>query len=257
MNRVFLVPLIILLFMTALSFSYSNVRAETTRNSCASSPAKEQKTKQYQEKIRNSYEIAQSIKKRIPYAIIITLLIAIFLIALHFHGNIQDILRFIYGTDNLAAISLTVFGSLSILELLAAFALAGLPSSSDILPLTIYYITSWKTWVFVIGIIGLRTRKHRLSTSRKSKGYQMPIWLILIGMVWTMDVATNVLPSLLKWGTPSGTVSFCIRPTPIDSLPLSEIGSYFVTKPGFIMIASGISIILLRWIISLIYRFFR
>lgn len=257
MNRVFLVLFIIVFFMTALSFSFSNVRGETTSNSCTSSLAKEQKTKQYQEKIRNSYEIAQSIEKLIPYAIIITLVIAIFLIALYFHGNKQDMLRFIYGTDNLAAISLTVFGSFSILELLAAFALGGLPSSSDILPLMIYYITSWKTWVFVIGSIGLQTRKQRLSTDRKSKGYQMPIWLILIGVIWIVDVATDVLPSLLKWGTPPGTVTICIRPTPVDSLPLSEIGAYFVAEPSFILIAVGVSLIFLKWIISAIYRVFR
>lgn len=254
MNRVLLVPLIIVLFMTALS---SNIRGETTSNSCTSSPTNEQKINHYQEKIKNSYEIAQSIEKRIPHAIIITLVIAIFLITFHFHGNIQDILGFIYGTDNLAAVSLTIFGSLSILELLAAFALGGIPSSSEILPLTLYFITSWKTWVLVIGIIGLRTRKYRYSIGRKSKGYQLPIWLILIGVIWIVNVATYVLPTLLKWGTPSGTVTICVRPTPVDSLPLLEIWSYFVTQPSFIMIVTGIGIILLRWIISPIYRAFR
>lgn len=264
MSRAFI--LAALLFMTVLSLSYSNVRGESINNSYSSGHAAEQKMNQYQQQISNSYEIAQHIKKRIPYAIIVTLVIAIFLIAWHFRGNKKNILRFIYGTDNLAAISLTVIGGLfSVLELLVVLALGGLPSSSDILPITIYFTTSWKTWVFLIGLIGLRTRKQRLPTERKSigivrsfftsKGYQMPIWLILIGVIWIVDVATEVLPSLLKWGEPPGTITVCILPTPTDRLPLSEITSYFVTEPSFILIVAGVSAILLKWIISVTYRY--
>lgn len=263
MNRAFI--LIALIFLTVSSLSCINLRAETINNTCPSSLAVEQKINQYQQHISNSYEITQVIKKSIPYAIIISLVIVILLLSHHFHGNKQDMLRFIYGTDNLAPISLIVFGSLfNLLELLVMLVLGGLPSSSDLFPLVMYYATSWKTWVFLIGLIGLLTKEQRLSGGRKNigvirsfftnKGYQMPIWLILIGVVWIVDVATKVLPSLLKWGKPPGTVTFCIRPTPVDKLPLSEIGSYFVTEPSFILIVVGVSLILLKWIILVMHR---
>jgi len=267
MNRAFL--LTVLLFMTILSLSFSNIRAKSLNNSCSSEHVAEQNSSHYQQQIRNSYEIIQYIKMSMPRTIVVTLMLALLLIAWYFHGNKTDMLRFIYGTDNLSAIFLTVFGGLfNILELLLLFAFSGLPDISDIPPLMkdlmLYFVTSWKTWVFVVGLIGLRTSKLRSPTQKEdvgivrsfimSKGYQMPIWLIIIGVMWLVDVATDVLPSLLKWGVPPGTVTE-LAPTPVDRLPLSEIFSFFLTEPSFILIATGVCAILLKWITSLLRKF--
>jgi hypothetical protein len=260
MSRTFI--LTVLIFITVMGLSYTNLRAETTNNYCTSVITSEQKTNKYQQQISNSYEIAQSINKYIPYAIIITLVIAIFLISHHFHGNKQDILRFIYGTDNLAAISLIAFGSLHMIFIL--FLVVGLSGSLNFFPPMMYYATSWKAWMFLIGLIGFLTRKQRSSSRRKnigvirsffmSKGYQMPIWLILIGIIWIVEVATETLPSLLKFGEPGPIGYICIPPTLPDSLPLLEIVSFFITEPSFILIVVGICIILLKWIISVTHR---
>lgn len=196
-----------------------------------------------------------------PYAIVFTLAIALLLIGVRFHGSKAEILRFIYGTDNLTAVVLTLFGGLfGGLELLFMLAMGGLPKISEMHILMLYLAISWKTWIFVIGLVGLRTRKLRRPAEGKSigiirnfftgKGYQLPVWLIIIGLIWMVHVATEVLPSLLIWGE-YPVVYICTPPELPDSLPLSEIASYFATEPSVIMIAAGAGLILLKWIVSL------